>query len=64
MAKLTDEELRAKILELDAQMSELADILSIMVDKMDRIESATTQMKNEIQTDMGEIMDDSKHRKI
>ncbi len=57
MSVMSDEECRKKILELDAQMSELADILSIMVDKMDRIEQATHQMKTEVIQDLGKLKD-------
>lgn len=58
MAKLTDEEVYKQIQELNEQMDHLADILSMMVDKMGRIEEATVQMKQEIQGDLDEIMDE------
>jgi hypothetical protein len=58
MTDLTDDELRIKILELDEQMGHLADILSKMLVKMDRIERATVDMEEAIREDMDEIMED------
>lgn len=54
----SDDDLKRKLEELDQQMEHLADILSIMVTKMDRIEQVTSEMEQVMREEINELKED------
>jgi hypothetical protein len=54
----SDDDLKRKLEELDQQMGHLADILSIMVTKMDRIEQATSEMEQIMREEINDLKED------
>jgi polyhydroxyalkanoate synthesis regulator protein len=54
----SDDDLKRKFEELDEQMNHLADILSIMVDKMTRIEEATVDMEKGMREEIDDLKED------
>jgi uncharacterized coiled-coil DUF342 family protein len=57
MVKFSNEDFNQKIEELNQQMDHLAAILNMMVSKLDRIEKAAFQMRDDINNELNEFRD-------
>jgi len=53
-----DDILHKKIADLNTQMDHLAEILTVIVEKMERIEQATGQMQDDLREDLNEFTSD------
>tara|TARA_R110000851_G_scaffold144472_5_gene283619 strand:- start:1201 stop:1401 length:201 start_codon:yes stop_codon:yes gene_type:complete len=58
MTQLTEQELHDHIGQLNAQVTHLTAILSLMVDKMALIEDAAKEMREDCLADMAKLKDD------
>jgi uncharacterized coiled-coil protein SlyX len=58
MTQLTEQELHDHIEQLNAQVTHLTAILSLMVDKMALIEDAAKEMREDCLADMAKLKDD------
>lgn len=56
--KLSDEDFNQKIEDINEHMDNLAAILNMMVSKLDRIEKAAFQMRDDMNNELDEFRDD------